>query len=527
MVALQPLKLTRDRLPSPSEPNLISPPKSGLSRLPHPTEKVPTYHAKEAEGSPLINSTDETSVMKRAEQGCLERGSPNQSMNSKPNAADDKKGDRPSQSLMARRGSHATATHGLKLGRSWSRQTNGEESDPTQQRPSSTNSFHRPRTHEVESTQTCTYKSRQKTGRHDGNPMLFHTTQGGGFVQGSSCKAQENLPNPILQENTPDIEQTNGALDSPMDLDELPRIQTPLTGMNQEPCDSENDSSTPCPSDERLAWVSDGRLAWVSESAEQAVNTPNDEERLEQMSHPKKQGDGTDDAPRKVEWTCLGLHERLWKGLACCRGGVSKYHSVPPNTTRSTRQAFSVWVAEVTRHFHFFPRQTKGKPWKHRLRERTNSPLRRQPSNKHPKPMFRARHEFVTCSRTHQGWIQTAMRTGLHQINSPKKPINRVCPCEESTDEPTQVETSTTEQGTLRWDCTRHPRQDGNVKSTWPGCEVKPVGDLSLLQYHSHNSHTHPRQDVVIADDRWFLCGGDPPRGLSDETTSLGQWVQR
>ena len=48
---------------------------------------------------------------------------------------------------------------------------------------------------------------------HDGNPMLFHTTQGGGFVQGSSCKAQENLPNPVLQEKkTPDIEQTNGAL---------------------------------------------------------------------------------------------------------------------------------------------------------------------------------------------------------------------------------------------------------------------------------------------------------------------------
>ena len=34
-------------------------------------------------------------------------------------------------------------------------------------------------------------------------------------------------------------------------------------------------------------------------------------------------------------------------------------------------------------------------------------------------------------------------------------------------------------------------------------------------------SHTHPRR--VIADDREvFLCGGDPPRGLSDETTSLG-----
>ena len=31
-------------------------------------------------------------------------------------------------------------------------------------------------------------------------------------MQGSSCKAQENLPNPVLQEKTPDIEQTNGAL---------------------------------------------------------------------------------------------------------------------------------------------------------------------------------------------------------------------------------------------------------------------------------------------------------------------------
>ena len=227
---------------------------------------------------------------------------------------------------MARRGSHATATHGLKLGHSWSRQTNSEESDPTHQRPSSTNSFHRPRTHEVEPTQTCTYKSRQKTGRHDGNPMLFHTTQGGGFVQGSSCKAQENLSNPILQENTPDIEQTNGALDSPMDLDELPRIPTPLTGMNQEPCDSENDSSTPCPSDERLAWVSDGRLAWVSESAEQAVNTPNDEERLEQMSHPKN----------KVMERMTPLER--WNGLAwVCTKGYGKVLLVVvegcPNTT--------------------------------------------------------------------------------------------------------------------------------------------------------------------------------------------------
>ena len=36
--------------------------------------------------------------------------------------------------------------------------------------------------------------------------MWFHTTQGGWFRVGS-FKAQENLPSPVLQENTPDIEQ--------------------------------------------------------------------------------------------------------------------------------------------------------------------------------------------------------------------------------------------------------------------------------------------------------------------------------
>ena len=105
------------------------------------------------------------------------------------------------------------------------------------------------------------------------------------------------------------------------------------------------DSGCPCASDERLVWTRD--------SAEQAVNTPNDEERLEQMSHPKNQGDGTDDAPRKVEWTCLGLHafgygkvEWTCLGLygmamerSCSLWRRREFwdHSVPPNTTRSTR----------------------------------------------------------------------------------------------------------------------------------------------------------------------------------------------
>ena len=148
-----------------------------------------------------------------------------------------------------------------------------------------------------------------------------------------------------------------------------------------------------------------------------------------------------------LAWVCTTW---LWKGLVRCRGGVFSGHSVPPNTTRSTRQAFSVWV---TRHSHFFPRQTKDKPWKHRLRERTNRRLRRQPSKKHSKPMFRARHEFVTCSRTHQGMdtdglerVTDGLENWVSPKKSPKKPINRVCPCEESTDEPTQSGISTTDQ---------------------------------------------------------------------------------
>ena len=124
--------------------------------------------------------------------------------------------------------------------------------------------------------------------------------------------------------------------------------------------------------------------------------------------------------------------------------------------------------------------------------------LRRQPSKKHQSRCFAQ----DTGSSRARGVIRDGYRRpGLLQINSPKKPINRVCPCEVSTDEPTQSETSTG-QGRLRWGFKRNHGKVGNVKSTWPGCEVKQVGDLSLLQYHSHSSHTHPW--TVIADDRVY-----------------------
>ena len=113
--------------------------------------------------------------------------------------------------------------------------------------------------------------------------------------------------------------------------------------------------------------------------------------------------------------------------------------------------------------------------------------LPRQPSKKHSKPMFRA--TFVTCSRTPQGMDTDGLEElGFSQKKSPKKPINRVCPREESTDE--QSETSTTGQRQMGPPTT--PERLGvNVKSTWSGCEVKQVGDLSLFAIPLPTRFTH------------------------------------
>ena len=173
--------------------------------------------------------------------------------------------------------------------------------------------------------------------------------------------------------------------------------------MNQEPCDSEMSQVT-------LVSVTE-RLVGTRESAEQAVHTPNDdEERLEQMVHPKNQGDV--DAPRKVEWTCLGLHAfgygewTCWDlyGMAmersCSLWRRREFwdHSVPPNTTRSTR--LSLCGCDLTTSISS-KGACKDKPRTHR-RERTNRGLAQATIQEvlHEKPMFRT--TFVTCSRTSQ-----------------------------------------------------------------------------------------------------------------------------
>ena len=61
------------------------------------------------------------------------------------------------------------------------------------------------------------------------------------------------------------------------------------------------------------------------------------------------------------------------------------------------------------------------------------------------KPMFRT--TFVTCSRTHQGMDTDGLENGCSpKKKSPKKPINRMCLGEESTDDSTQSGNCTTGQ---------------------------------------------------------------------------------
>ena len=167
------------------------------------------------------------------------------------------------------------------------------------------------------------------------------------------------------------------------------------------------------------------RLDGTRDSAEQAVHTPNDdEERLEQMSHPKKQGDGTDDAPRKVEWTCLGLHtEWLWKGLARCGGADVSAVTVFPQTQRVRLVRLSLFGCDPTTSISS-PGKSQGQAMEN-LRERTNRQLLRQPSKKYSTSRCFAQRSSRARGLI-RGWIQTAwLQTVLKNWVSPKKSHQR------------------------------------------------------------------------------------------------------
>ena len=176
-------------------------------------------------------------------------------------------------------------------------------------------------------------------------------------------------------------------------------------------------------------------------------------------------------------------------------------HSVPPNTTRSTRQAFSVRRRPST-SISSETRTSHGK----RMRERTNRES--YPSKKHQEADVSPKTRHVLEDPSGDGY-----RRPLSTKKSPKKPINRMCPCEESTDE--RIEGQPLGQGRLMVQGIL-PGEGCDVKSTWfrltswgPVTEARqlPVHgntpwNESLLQYHSPLGKSHHQTLSPL----WWRC---------------------
>ena len=141
----------------------------------------------------------------------------------------------------------------------------------------------------------------------------------------------------------------------------------------------------------------------------------------------------------KVEWTCWGLYGMaMERSCSLWRRREFWDHSVPPNTTRSTR--LSLCGCDLTTSISSL-RTSYG----NKGESAQTDDLPRQPSKKYSTEADVSHN--VTCSRTHQGMDPDGLENGCSsQKKSPKKPINRMCLGEESTDDSTQSGNSTTGQ---------------------------------------------------------------------------------
>ena len=138
-----------------------------------------------------------------------------------------------------------------------------------------------------------------------------------------------------------------------------------------------------------------------------------------------------------LAWVCM---EWLWKGLARCGGEGSSGTTVFPQTQRVRLVSLCVGVTEP---LPFLP-SGQAMETRARAHKQTTCPGN-HPRSTPQKPMFRT--SVVTCSRIHQGMDPDGLENGCSpQKKSPKKPINRMCLGEESTDDSTQSGNSTTGQ---------------------------------------------------------------------------------
>ena len=208
-------------------------------------------------------------------------------------------------------------------------------------------------------------------------------------------------------------------------------------------------------------------------------------------------------AMEKGEWTCWGLYGMaMERSCSLWRRREFWDHSVPPNTTRSTR--LSLCGCDLTTSISSTGMQGQANEKSARAHKQTTCPGN-HPRSTPQKPMFRT--TFVTCSRTHQGMDTD----GLEQVLSPKKSHQRsqstgcvlvrkapttLTQSGNSTVDFTQSGNSTTGQrqrGLPRDDrdgvAGNSLRQSVHTPFTWPGCEVE-LGTCHCLSYYVHLVHT-------------------------------------
>ena len=243
-------------LPSPSEPNLISPPKRGPRQAATPNRKSAHIRCQRSRGFPIDhihrrNQRHEQSVSER----CLERGSPNHSVHELQLTRELQA--KKNMLLMIKWRSSISeglvglfpvaVTHGLKLGRSWSRQTHSEESDPAHQRPSSTNSFHHPlKTRSRANSNLYLQTSRKdRYARRESHVVPYYTMVVSCRILQSPGKSPHTCP-PIKHARY--RTNTNGALTGQWtSMTNFHESKTRATGMHQEPCGSEMFQDAPVP----------------------------------------------------------------------------------------------------------------------------------------------------------------------------------------------------------------------------------------------------------------------------------------
>ena len=162
--------------------------------------------------------------------------------------------------------------------------------------------------------------------------------------------------------------------------------------MHQEPCGSETIQDSPVPvTKDWFGPVNRQNKQSTHQTMKKGWNRcPTQKNKVMERMTPLERWNG-------LAWVCTAW---LWKGLARCGGGGVQGPQCSPK--HNAFDSSGCLCLGVTQSLPFLPQGTpRTSHGKHRLRERTNRRLLRQPSKKHSKPMFRA--TFVTCSRTHQG----------------------------------------------------------------------------------------------------------------------------